>query len=283
MKVGMVCEGGANRTVFSCGAWDVFLDEGIMPDYFIGVSAGIAFGGSYLSRQKGRNLRLAEEYIPDKRYMGARHLFNKDEKTYYSTDFVFDDVPNVLLPYDYEELQKFEGEIEEVVTNIHTGEAEYLELPRDEGMKDYLVASCAMPVLFQPVRIGKHYYLDGGVADSVPFEHALEKGCDKVIVMLTRARDYVKKKEPATKVASGIYKDYPKLVEAMESRADRYNASMERLRELENEGRAFVFAPESTFGVGRTESDPVKLRLLYDEGYRLAHERMAELRKYLEA
>ena len=62
MKLGMVFEGGASRTAFSCGVMDAFLEEELMPDYFIGVSAGIAFGVSYLSKQKGRNLKLLEEY-----------------------------------------------------------------------------------------------------------------------------------------------------------------------------------------------------------------------------
>ena len=51
MKLGMVFEGGASRTIFSCGVADAFLEENIMPDYFIGVSAGIAFGLSYLSKR----------------------------------------------------------------------------------------------------------------------------------------------------------------------------------------------------------------------------------------
>ena len=50
----MVFEGGASRTAFSCGVMDAFLEEELMPDYFIGVSAGIAFGVSYLSKQKDR-------------------------------------------------------------------------------------------------------------------------------------------------------------------------------------------------------------------------------------
>ena len=43
--------------LFSC---DKFLEENIMPDYYIGVSAGMAYGLSYLSGQKGRNLELME-------------------------------------------------------------------------------------------------------------------------------------------------------------------------------------------------------------------------------
>ena len=56
MKTGIVFEGGAFRTIFSCGVMDAFLDRDIMPDYMIGVSAGAAYGVSYASRQKRRNL-----------------------------------------------------------------------------------------------------------------------------------------------------------------------------------------------------------------------------------
>ena len=52
-QAGLVLEGGALRTIFSSGVCDAFLNEKLpMPDYTIGVSAGIAYGVSYLSRQK---------------------------------------------------------------------------------------------------------------------------------------------------------------------------------------------------------------------------------------
>ena len=173
MKLGMVCEGGANRTIFSCGVQDLFLEENLMPDYFIGVSAGIAYGVSYLSGQQGRNLRVMEEYMADKRYMGMRHLLNRRERAYYNTKFVFDEIPNKLIPFDYYAFDQYSGTVEAAVTNIHTGEAEYLEVPRGRDMRDILVASCSLPVLFQPVKIGGHYYLDGGIADSIPYKQSL--------------------------------------------------------------------------------------------------------------
>ena len=200
MKLGMVFEGGANRTVFSCGVMDKFLEENIMPDYYIGVSAGMAYGLSYLSGQKGRNLELMEKYMADKRYMGMRHLLNRKEHAYYNTKFVFEEVPNELLPLDYDALARFPGEIEAAVTNIHTGKAEYMEVPRGKEMKDLLIATCSLPILFQPVKIGRHYYLDGGLADSVPYEHAMEMGCEKLVVVLTRERGYVKTQEKAAGV-----------------------------------------------------------------------------------
>ncbi len=94
MKVGITMEGGASRTLFSCGVTDALLEENIMPDYFIGVSAGIAYGVSYLAKQKGRNLEIAQKYMNDKRYMGMRHLLK--DRSFYNIPFVFDEVPNKL-------------------------------------------------------------------------------------------------------------------------------------------------------------------------------------------
>ncbi len=280
-KLGMIFEGGASRTIFSCGVMDAFLEEGILPDYFIGVSAGIAFGVSYLSGQKGRNLEVMENYMADKRYMGMRHLVDRRKRTFYNIAFVFEEVPNELVPFDYEAFGRYPGIVEAAVTNIHTGKAEYLEVPRGKDMRDTLVASCSLPVLFQPVQIGRHYYLDGGLSDSIPFRHALEQGCDKIVAVLTRERGYVKKTEPITGITSRLYRRYPKIVENLTQRAERYNSDMEELLALEKEREAFVIAPENIYDVGRTETDTVKLRRLYDEGYRMTLERMAALKEYL--
>ena len=282
MKLGMVFEGGANRTVFSCGVMDKFLEENIMPDYYIGVSAGMAYGLSYLSGQKGRNLELMEKYMADKRYMGMRHLLNRKEHAYYNTKFVFEEVPNELLPLDYDALARFPGEIEAAVTNIHTGKAEYMIETQDfDRLLRICRASSSMPLLCPMVNIDDVPYLDGGLADSVPYEHAMEMGCEKLVVVLTRERGYVKTQEKAAGVMNRLYQRYPKIVEDMRLRAERYNVSMEKLMQLEKEEKVFVIAPESTYGVGRTETDTIKLRRLYDEGYRIATEQTDALRAYL--
>lgn len=279
MKLGITMEGGASRTVFSCGVADAFLEEDIMPDYFIGVSAGIAYGVSYLSKQKGRNLKIAQEYMNDKRYMGIRHLLKS--KNYYNIPFVFGEVPNELEKFDYDAFEAFPGRVEACVTNIHTGKAEYLEVPRRDDKFDVLVASCALPILFQPVKVGKHYYLDGGLSDSIPYKRAIQQGCDKNIVILTRERGYVKKPERAGDISQKLYKMYPKIAEDLKTRPEKYNACMAELLEKEQAGEVFVIAPETTHGVGRTESNPKKLTILYQEGYRQAKKQMKDLKKYL--
>ena len=281
MKLGITMEGGASRTLFSCGVTDAFLEEDIMPDYLVGVSAGIAYGVSYLSRQKGRNLAIAQKYMKDKRFMGMRHLLR--DKSFYNIPFVFGEVPNKLETFDYEAFAAFPGEVEACVTNIHTGQAEYLQVPRGEEMYDVLVASCALPILFQPVKVGRRYYLDGGLSDSIPYEHAIEMGCSKNIVVLTRERGYVKKPGRAGNISQKLYKKYPNIAEDLKTRPERYNACIQELMEKEQSGEIFVIAPETTHGVGKTEANPEKLTTLYEEGYQQAKKQMEDLKRYLGA
>ena len=59
---GLVLEGGTFRPVFSCGVMDALLDNDIMFDYVIGVSAGITYAASYLSRQRERNINILRQY-----------------------------------------------------------------------------------------------------------------------------------------------------------------------------------------------------------------------------
>ena len=143
------------------------------------------------------------------------------------------------------------------------------------------MASCALPILFQPVKVGRRYYLDGGLSDSIPYQQAIKEGCDKNIVILTRERGYVKKPERAGDISMKLYKKYPKIVEDIDTRPEKYNACMEELLEKEKSGEIFVIAPETTYGIGRTESNPEKLTKLYEEGYQQAKRQMEELKRYL--
>jgi len=168
-----------------------------------------------------------------------------------------------------------------VVTNLNTGKADYLPLPRRDREAKIVQASCAMPLLFPIYHINGQPYLDGGVADGIPWQRALDKGCERVLVVLSRPRDYVRKPDKLLALMRRKYKEYPAFLESMTTRARRYNEDRERMFELERQGRLLVLAPRSTLGVSRTERDPEKLRLLWGAGYQMAMERMDEIRTYL--
>lgn len=281
MKTGLVLEGGALRAIFSSGVCDALLDGNVMTDYVIGVSAGIAYGVSYVSRQPRRNLEVVTRYAPDKRYMGMNNLVDKSNRSYFGLKFAYDTIPNELIPFDYDTFAAYPGEVEAVVTNLNTGKADYLPVPRKDRESLLLQATCAMPLLFPIYRINGQPYLDGGGADSIPWQRALDQGCERVVVVLTRPREYRRKPDQMIRLIRKQYQEYPKFVHTMETRAQRYNENREQLFELEREGKVLVIAPKSTLGVGRIERDTEKLRLLWAEGYQMTVERMDEIKDYL--
>ncbi|MCD7922876.1 MAG: patatin family protein [Clostridiales bacterium] len=282
MKLGVVMEGGASRTIFSCGVTDVFMDENIYPDYLIGVSAGIAYGVSYASAQRGRNAEFTRKYMGERRYMGLHHFLDPRKRCYYNLDFAFDEIPNRLVPFDYQALADYPGKVVAVVTNIATGEAEYFDIPPYETRWETTIASCSLPVLFTPVELDGNRYLDGGLADPVPYRKAMEEGCDQIIVILTRERDYIKGKENGSGIVNLVYRKYPRIVELLKRRADSYNRLTQELLEEEKKGNIFLIAPRETFGVGRTEGRWELLEKLYQEGVDVAREQIAALKEYIE-
>ena len=276
MKTGLVLEGGAFRTIFSCGVCDAFLDAGLpLPDYTVGVSAGIAYGVSYLSRQSRRNLKLLTTYANDKRYMGVGNFLDRRNRSYFGLKFSYETIPNELLPFDYETFAAYPGTAEAVVTNLNTGRAEYLEVPRKDEHFLLLQATCAIPLMFPVIHLDGQPYLDGGCADAIPWRHALEAGCDRVVVILTRERSYRKEPEQLMPLFRRVYRKYPVFLEGLRTRAERYNQCREELFALEQEGRVLVIAPANTRGFSRTERDRQKILALWQDGF-FAGRRAAE-------
>ena len=281
MKTGLVLEGGALRTIFSCGVLDAFLDAQLpLPDYFVGVSAGAAYGTSYLARQNRRNLKLITSYAGDKRYMGVGNLLNPKNRSYFGLKFAYDTIPNELVPFDYEAFQAYEGMAEAVVTNVATGEAEYHLIPRNERYNKTILASCSIPLMFPVVELEGGEYLDGGCADAIPWKHALEMGCDRVVVILTRERDYRKEPDGSMRAIARTFKKNPAFVEAMTTRAQRYNENREELFQAEREGKVLVIAPEDTLGCSRTERDTEILRALWQQGYFAGRKLLPQIQEY---
>ena len=281
MKTGMVLEGGAVRTIYSTGVCDALLTRNLMTDYVIGVSAGIAYGVSYVSRQPRRNLDIMVGYINDRRYMGFGNLLRRDNRAYFGLDFVFSKIPNELIPFDYDTFAAYPGEVEAVVTNLDTGGAEYFPVPRRDDKFLLLQATCALPFLFPVFHIDGKPCMDGGAADAIPYERAFAKGCDRVVAVLTRERDYVRQPEKLQPLIDLVYRKYPRFCDTMRRRADAYNESRQKLFRLEREGRALIFTPTSTSGFHRTERDVEKIRALWQDGWDQGMARLDETEAFL--
>ncbi len=264
MKTGLVLEGGAMKGMHTSGVLDVFLDNDISFDGAIGVSAGALFGVNFVSKQRGRAIRYNSKYCADKHYMGLYSFLTTGNVV--NTEFAYYTVPQKLDIFDDETYRKGIP-FYIVVTNVETGQAEYPRLYSVLSEMEILRASGAMPFLSKPIKLGENYYLDGGVADSIPFEKFREMGYEKLVVVLTKDKDYVKGPMPKKLVEAFYSKEYPEFAKALINRHEMYNEQTRKLKELEKSGDAFVIRPSKPLTLSRIEKDPKKLWEAYELGF----------------
>lgn len=277
---GLVLEGGGMRGVFTAGVLDYFIEKGIEFDTCIGVSAGSCLACSYLSKQLKRGYRTVTDYLDDPRYCGVKSYIKTGD--YFGAEMLYKTIPDELDLYDYEAFDKSTTEFYAVVTNCGTGEAEYKRIRDMHKGIGYVRASSSLPLLSRTVWIGKKPYLDGGIADSIPIKKSESLGNKKNVVVLTRDREYRKKKNQmmaAMKLRYG--REFPKLVERMENRHTEYNATLDYLYQQEKEGKVFLLQPPAPVTIGRLEKNREKLEALYRQGYETAEKSEAALLRYL--
>lgn len=263
MKVGLVLEGGGMRGLYTAGILDCFIDDKIVVDTILGVSAGAVFGINYPSLQKGRTLRYNKKYLNDKRYMSFSSFIKTGN--FVNKDFAYYEVPFKLDVFDEEAFEKSKVEFYAVMTNIETGEAEYSKIVNACKQIEELRASSSLPFLSKPVIINEKKYLDGGIGDSIPIDRALELGLDKIIVVKTRPRDY-RKKKTNTLIPKMFYHKYPLFVKKINDRYLRYNETLDKLYKLEKDNKIFIIEPSKTVNISRMEHDPLKLEEMYNLG-----------------
>lgn len=272
----LILEGGTLRPIFSAGVMDALLDNNITFPYCIGVSAGITNGISYISQQRGRNLEVVTKYRNDKRYLGYRNFLKC--KSLFGLDFVFDEIPNKLIPFDMDTYKKYPGKVLVGVTNAKTGKTEYLDGKNLDDKATMLRATCALPIFFPVIKLNGNEYYDGGICNPIPIKKAIEDGNDKHLIILTQPKGY--KKELSKKnvlVAKLLNNKYPNLKDALLNRHDSYNETVRFCEELEKQGKALILRPE--FSLESFEKDVDKLKANYNHGYDLATKRINDIKK----
>ncbi len=272
--VSLVLEGGSFRGVFSAGVLDALLNHGILAPYCIGVSAGISYGVSYISRQPGRNLDVITKYRNDKRYIGKGNFLK--QHSVFGLDFVYDKVPNELVYFDWDSYMSYPGKVVVVTTNALTGEPAYFDGKKMDKKCTMLRATCALPLAFPAIVMDGTPYYDGGLSDPIPIRKAIMDGCDKHIIVLTRPEGYVKELNKSGKFAAKVYKHkYPAISNALLTRHVGYNKSLAYCEQLENEGKAVILRP--TRAIGSYEKDVEVLKSSFHMGYELAEEKLKQI------
>lgn len=263
-KFGLVLEGGGMRGVFTAGVVDALLDYDVRFPYVIGTSAGASNASVYIARQRGRVKFIDIDLQTVHPYVGFSSVFHG--KGVIDLDFVFRQVPVSHYPFDFETFRHAGQRMVIVSTSALTGEAVYTEEYDDfDRFVDANRASCSLPILCPPWHIDGVPMVDGGVGDSIPFARALADGCERVVVVSTKDASY-RKSERKLWLPNNIYKEYPRLRDALLTRNARYNRQVDDLNKLQALGTAIVVRPADMHGVSRTTSDTGLLEALYAEG-----------------
>lgn len=282
-NAGLIAEGGGMRGAYTAGVLEAFLDHNLNFPYALGVSAGANTLCSYLSRQKLRNKRLYTHWITDKCFIHWSNLFK--EGAYFGMNFLFNDLPETLDPFDFDTFKTSQTHFKVGVTNCITGQCEYLEPMHVASLQEadrILQASSSLPFISKTVMINGTPYLDGGLTDSIPIKRAIADGYSHNVVILTRNANYRKSySKKLHYVAKKGFKNYPKLAESIDSRYKNYNETLEYLNTLETENKVFILRPNEPLQVDRFEKDPKKLCLLYEQGYNEVIRKLPALKTWL--
>lgn len=274
-RISLVLEGGGMRGLYTAGVLDFFLDKGLIFEDIIGVSAGACNSVSYITEQRGRTLEINSNYCTDKRYVSIIGFFTRG--SIFNMDFLFDDIPNKLVPFDYDKYKASKCRLIAVATDCETGKGFYAPINdmREDG--DYVRASSSIPLVSPIVEVNGRKLVDGGPSDSIPIHYCVNSGFNKHIIVLTQHQGYLKKKNKFYPICKLALRNYPKLVATMKYRHIHYNASLKLAQQLEKENKAIIIRPKNPVTVSRFEKKPENLKKLYNIGYEDAKEKYEEI------
>ena len=282
MKTGLIMEGGAMRGMFTAGVLDVLMENGLVTDGAIGVSAGAVFGCNYKSHQIGRVIRYNTEYCNDKRYASFKNLVKTGNL--YSEQFCYHEVPEKLDPFDEAAFAASPMDFFVVCTDVKTGEPIYHKCRKGDAEDVlWMEASASMPLAAKIVKIGHYGLLDGGVADSIPVRFFESIGYKRNLIILTQPKGYIKKKNKFLPAIRAKYFRYPAFVEAVADRHERYNETLSYISMLEQAGKDYVIRPPIPLEIGSMERDPAQLRRVYETGRAVAQIQVEKIRDFLDA
>ena len=145
----------------------------------------------------------------------------------------------------------------------------------------YLIASSSVPFVNRPVDVDGKRLLDGGVCDSIPYAHGRPRYRGRQIIVLTRPRGYWQRPARGMRIAHMLYRRYPQFLQRLQQRPDEYNAQMQEVARLHDEGEAYAIWPAADLDISMAERDTKKLFAAYELGVETAAKQWPAIAHYL--
>jgi len=172
-RVALALGGGAARGFAHIGVIEVLEENGIHADIVTGTSAGSLVAAMYASGRTGKELETI--------------ALNMDESALTDWSFPGRGLIRGAALADYVRAQVGNRSFDQmkialgiVATDLDSGKP---ILFRRGDVGTAVRASSAVPAVFQPVKLGTHEYVDGGLTSPVPVRSAREMGADVIIAV----------------------------------------------------------------------------------------------------
>lgn len=268
MKTALIDIGGGYRAVYGTGIDDFCLKHGISFDHCYGVSAGSANLASFLAGQYQRSYKFYMEYSFRREYASWYNF--RQTGDFINLDYIYSVLSNHdgEYPLDFDAFQSNPTDFTTVAADATTGKAHYSPKSRMR-QDDYAIckASSAVPVVNHPYVVDGVPYFDGGIADPIPWRKAYEDGCDRIIIVLTHPKAWIRPQKKDELPARILSRTYPNAARSMWYRARTYNSESTQARMWEKSGRVLILAPRKLYGLDTLKRTKEGMAMMYRQGY----------------
>lgn len=266
-KIGLVLEGGGVRGAYTAGALAWLQDNGISFDYSVGISSGAAYLCCFLCGNKETPKNLATIYATDSKLVGVHSLLKN--RYYVDYEKIFRDYLIGREKVSFQKLVDEKPDMEIGTYDMELGRTVYYGPESLDADLTLIRGAVSLPVASAIVDFNGRKLLDGGITKMIPIERALEKGCTKCLVIMTKPRDYVRK--PANGAVKAMmkvmYRKYPQVAKDYAVRHLNYYKQVEIINDMVSRGRAIDVRPSRAIAVSRWKGDREKCEELYQLGY----------------
>jgi predicted patatin/cPLA2 family phospholipase len=188
-KLGLVVEGGAKRGILSGGGMVALSHLGFhdLFDEVFATSAGVMNASYFLSQQTAAGITIYYEDLADKRFWNPRRFWKPLD-----VDYIFRDVVVKQKPLDTEAILRSRSRLLVAAIDVRSAEGVLIDTKDTKTpLLQVLKAASAIPVLYnRTVDVDGAPLVDGGLAIPFPLQHAIDRGCTDILVMLTRPPAY---------------------------------------------------------------------------------------------
>lgn len=250
------------RGAYANGVLAAFEEAEVSFDAVYGTSAGGALAAWWAAGQAGYAAETWE-YVNDQRILSYSRWLTR-QGPLLDHDGLFEIVYQDERPLDVEAVREVEYPIVVTATEVETGDVVYHDL-RDGGVIDWLRATGRLPIASgPPVEIDGTRYLDGGLADPVPIEKAIEDGADEIVVVLNRPER--KSEAESWLLGAVVGQRYPELFDLVRRHAEIWNEQVAVARDPPTGVETTIVQPDEYLDLARLSRDEDKIETAIETG-----------------